>query len=520
MGTEENNSNLERLNETAKVVDYNPKTQGFEIEDSNKKRDYFITINFGSACYQSGKATYENMEEYLYTVFSNIAYACWDEEEGDNGNKHIHLFLSLHNAISFGSMRKKFDGANIQPKKGSAFFAVNYIRKPKGLVLKGAEKSHTQTKPMREIGSFDDIKEKGIYNKDGALTKPPTKPINEQIAELVKAYDTIEDIAAANPYLCNTYGKVIAMLLDRKKMECFLNNPQVEKVEGKHGTFFKVHKLVYYVYGQEGSGKSFSTRLEFGELGRVGRVTFDKGIPNFDNYHGEPVMYLNEFKGNIPLSVLQNLLEESIVMLDARYNDHLNLATTYIFDSNIAFEHLYSNVKATEPDKYKSFVRRFTGGVWETYQTNDGVRYIALHEELLPKSSRYGDKYDPSKLQPPFSEEWTGFKQIPLDQLNKIKTFESRYVYTEEKGQQVLRKDYVNYHDWLAEKTANQKLTAQELLFANAALENDCKQFKSEVAHVTKVINESTFEDDRKQLMIYYVMYELRYKYKKQINFS
>ena len=58
------------------------------------------------------------------------------------------------------------------------------------------------------------------------------------------------------------------------------------------------------------------------------------------------------------------------------------------------------------------------------------------------------------------------------------------------------------------------------LLFATVALENDCKQFKSEVAYVTKVINESTFEDDRKQLMIYYVMYELRYKYKKQINFS
>ena len=65
MGTEENNSNLDRLNETAKVVDYNIKSHDFEIEDSNKKRDYFITINSGASCYQSGNATYENMEEYL-----------------------------------------------------------------------------------------------------------------------------------------------------------------------------------------------------------------------------------------------------------------------------------------------------------------------------------------------------------------------------------------------------------------------------------------------------------------------
>ncbi len=516
MGTDDK-SNLERLNETAKVVDYNLKPQDFEIEDSNKKRDYFITINFGAACHQSGKATYENMEEYLYTVFNNIAYACWDEEEGDSGNKHIHLFVSLHNAISFGSMRKKFDGANIQPKKGSAFFAVNYIRKPAGLMLKGAEKSHTQIKPMREIGNFDDIKEKGIYNKDGALAKPPTKPINVQIAELVAKYDTIEDIANANSHLCNTYGKVIAMLLDRKKLETFINSPMVEKVEGKHGTFYKVHKLVYYVYGQEGSGKSFSTRLEFGELGRVGRVTFDKGIPNFDNYHGEPVMYLNEFKGNIPLSVLQNLLEESIVMLDARYNDHLNLATTYIFDSNIPFEKLYSNVRETEPDKYRSFVRRITGGVWETYQTNDGMRYIALHEELLPKSSRYGDKYDPAKLRPPFSEEWTGFKHITLEQLNKIKTYEARYVYTEEKGQQVLRNDYLDYNEWIAEKTARFKLSAEEAAFLKSILANSCKQFHAEMRHIEDAVSASLFPEESKLNILRAARHDVRFKYKKDI---
>ena len=293
----------------------------------------------------------------------------------------------------------------------------------------------------------------------------------------------------------------------------------VEKIEGRHGVFYKVHKLVYYIYGQEGCGKSFSTKLEFGELGRVGRVTFDKGIPNFDNYHGEPVMYLNEFKGNIPLSVLQNLLEEGIVMLDARYNDHLNLATTYIFDSNIPFENLYSNVKATEPDKYRSFVRRFTGGVWETYQTNDGVRYIALHEELLPKSHRYGDKYDPDKLQPPFTEEWTGFKRISIERLKRIKAFESRYVYETKGGQQILKKDYVDYHQWISEKTAKGKLAPEELAAVKTVLNSQCKQFSEEVAYIEGAINSTDFDCDRKQLMIHAAMFELRYKYNKEIEF-
>lgn len=518
MGTKTNDDLLDKLNETAKVVDYNTKDE-LEIDEKAKKRDLFITINFGSECHKSGQVTYETMEDYLYTVFNNIAYACWDEELGDNGNNHLHLFLSLVNGVSFKSLRKKFPGANIQPKKGSAFFAMNYIKKPKGLVLQGAEKSHTQTKPMKEIGNFEDIVEKGLYNKDGALIAPPAKPINVQIQELVDKYDTIDDIAAANPFLCNTYRKVLELLLDRKKMDRFIKDPRVEKIIGKYGVFYKVHKLVYYIFGQEGSGKSFSTRLEYGELGRVGRVTFDKGVPNFDNYNGELVMYLNEFKGNIPLSVLQNLLEESIVMLDARYSDHLNLATTYIFDSNIPFDHLYANVKATEPDKYRSFIRRFTGGVWETYQTNDSVRYIALHEEYLPQSNRYGDKYDPNKLEPPFSEEWTGFKRIPLDRLNRIKDFESRYVYITKDGQQMLRKDYVDYHQWLAEKTAKAKLVPEELDVVKAALNNQCKQFSEETAYVEGVINSTDFDCDRKQLMIHAAMFELRYKYNKEIEF-
>lgn len=510
---------INKLNEVAKECEYNVAESQIAIDKSIKKRDYFLTINVGAKCHQDGKATYENMREYLYVLFDNIVYACWDEEVGDNGNVHLHLFVSFRNPIGFGSMIKKFEGAHIEPKKGSAFFAVNYIRKPKGLELKGREKSHTQTKPMLEMGDFDAIAEKGLYNKDGALlAKSKPKPsINDQIEALIEKYETMQDIAAADPYLFNTYGKTIAVLLEKKKLDRFKKSPLVEEVHGKNGVFYKVHKLVYYIYGQEGSGKSFSTHLEYGELGQVGRVTFDKGVANFDNYHGEPVMYLNEFKGNIPLSSLQNLLEEGLVMLDARYTDHQNLATTYIFDSNIPFEKLYSNVRESEPDKYRSFVRRITGGVWETYQTNDGIRYIALHEELLPKSCRYGDKYDPSKLRPPFSEEWTGFKHITLEQLNKIKTYEARYVYTEEKGQQVLRKDYLDYNEWTAEKTARFKLSAEEAAFLQSILANPCKQFHAEMRHIEDAVSTSSYSEESKLNILRAARHDVRFKYKKDI---
>ena len=53
------------------------------------------------------------------------------------------------------------------------------------------------------------------------------------------------------------------------------------------------------------------------------------------------------------------------------------MATTYIFDSNIPFENLYSNVKATEPDKY-------AGTTEETKQImRDGLKKLNTVEPMV-----------------------------------------------------------------------------------------------------------------------------------------
>lgn len=518
MDTKDSNI-LEKLNEDAKNINYdiNPTAN---YDKKSKKRDFFLTINEKAECFQNGLATYENMPEYLNSTFSAINYACWDEEIGDNGNLHLHLFLSLENPVSFSSMIKKFKGAHIQPKKGSAFFAMNYIKKPEGLTLQGAEKSHTQTKEMQEIGSFDNIKEKGLYDKNGALIAKQHQdkvPINQRIKDLVAQYDTLAEIAQADPYIHNTYRSTLQELLNQKQFEQFVSNPRVQTLKGKEGVFYKVNKLVYYIYGQEGSGKTFSTRLQFGGVGKVGKVTFNKGIPNFDNYNGEPVMYLNEFKGNIAMSVLQNLLEEEPTMLDARYADKQNFAITYIFDSNIPFKNLYPNVKIEEPDKYRSFVRRFTGGVWETYQTNDGVRYIALHEELLPQSDRYGDKYDPEKMEAPFSEEWTGFKRISLKELEAIKNYEQTYIFKKVDGNIVKRENYIDYHDWKNNNMACGKLTPQESRLVFGLEYTGRKNYEKEYQFYEESISRSPFEQERKEIMLQAAKSFLWRKYQKDM---
>ncbi len=410
------NEQLERLNNATHIC-YDDNTSVLPIENQDRKRDWFLTINAGAECRQNGKISYENMEDFLIREFKNLVYACWDEEVGDNGNNHIHLYVSMTHGKSFSKMKKLFPGANIEPKKGSAFYAANYIKKPKGLELKGKEKSHTQIKTAIEIGDFDNIIEKGIYNKDGTIIKKQKQDINEILKIMVLQFDTMEDMAEFNPKIFNLYNKTLALMLDTKRKNKLLNLPITEKIVSESGEeFYVINRKVSYVWGLNGAGKTYGVYKKYG-FKNVGLVTFNKdNTANFDNYNNQETLLVDDFSGNIPFSVLQHMTDSYIKPLDARYQDKKTYYSNCIFTSNIPFGELYPNIKDKNLDRYNSMIRRFTGGVWEVFQDYNGTRYIALHTELLPQDMRFGDKY--ANLESPLSRD---FRVVSLETLELIK---------------------------------------------------------------------------------------------------
>lgn len=414
---------LEHLNSVSHI-DYDLE-ETIPLEDDGRKRDWFLTINEGAECRKNGKVVYDTLMDYMLNNFKSILYCAYDEEVGDTGNNHIHIYVSTKNGVSFKKMKKVFPGARIEPKKGSAFYAMNYIKKPQGLELKGKEKSHTQVKPFVEFGNFDDIIEKGLYNKDGTIIKKEKKDINTKLKELVETYDTLEDIAVADSSTYNLYHKTLSILMEvKQKNKLLANNVAMQHTSENGEVFYTIDRKVAYVYGLNGAGKTYSIYKKYG-FNNVGLVTFNKdNHANFDNYNNQDVLLIDDFSGNIPFSTLQHMTDSYIKPLDARYQDKKSYYSKCIFTSNIPFTQLYQGVKEQNLDRYNSMLRRFTGGIWEVYQDRNGKRYITLHNEFIPTDLRFGNKFD--NLENPLSKD---FKVISIEELQKIKNLDAKIEY-------------------------------------------------------------------------------------------
>ena len=83
--------------------------------NSPKNRDYFITVNKGSECYENALQAVKELNYKLY------AYIVHDKDKilNDEGiwepkKEHIHIMVELKNPVSFNSIQNRFKGAHIE----------------------------------------------------------------------------------------------------------------------------------------------------------------------------------------------------------------------------------------------------------------------------------------------------------------------------------------------------------------------------------------------------------------------
>lgn len=80
----------------------------------------------------------------------------------------------------------------------------------------------------------------------------------------------------------------------------------------------------------------------------------------FDNYNGEPILFLDEFHGNIPLTDILQILDKPPCRLAARYNDKYACYDKVFIASNIDLSKQYQNIQCTDVDSWNAFIARFT----------------------------------------------------------------------------------------------------------------------------------------------------------------
>lgn len=394
---------------TDNIIALEYEKEEFSPLKGEKFRSWFLTIN-KSAYTES--INYENMKNYIDENLS-LKYACWNEEMGDSGNIHIHLYFELGSPVSFNSIKKKFPGANIQKRKGNPSESRRYVMKPEGVLFKGVEKSHTKVKEFQEIGDFTPFA--GIMTRG---EKKPKKTMNEKVDEIIENCNSFLECCKYDAFTTNQMQRVIDERLKEKKLLEFKeSNCTYYKSQNGKGELITVHRKVYYLFGNTGCGKTFGVMSKYGSDQTCIIEQICEGM-NYDEYDYQPVLMFDEFYSQINISTILNLLDNTkIGVLKRRYSNALNLSDTIILTSNYPFEKQYEYERKIGSTQYNSFVRRFNGGIWEMFQTPKGDRYIACHTDLTKMEERHHKKYDLSE--PPVDTRFV--KIVSVEELQKIK---------------------------------------------------------------------------------------------------
>ena len=266
--------------------------------------------------------------ELLYLF--NPDYFCLAAEISSTGTYHIHIFLYSSSPIRFGTVKKRFPTAHIEPAKGSCQENRDYIRKEGKWA--GTKKAETRVEgTFQEFGTMPNASDEKSpkmaqlirYVKDG-LTNLEIIGIDPSYAFKTKEIDLLRQ----------------QLLEDRYTKE----NRKV---------------TVHYIYGDSGTGKTRSI-YEKHPAADICRITNypAKGNVQFDAYKGQPVLVFEEFHSQIPIAAMLNFLDIYPVMLPARYYDRVACYTTVYITSNIPLEQQYPEIQKCKLETWNAFLRR------------------------------------------------------------------------------------------------------------------------------------------------------------------
>lgn len=241
-------------------------------------------------------------------------------EIGDNGNHHAHLILEAKNQTRFSAIKKLYPTIHVELTRGSREQVIAYLNKSG----KHEEKAHTTVVPMINHGIIE-------ANQQGKRTDLET------IQELLEAGLSPEQIMRQNL----SYRKFSKMIKEHYYQMQVENAPLVKNM------------TVYWHMGGPGSGKSFrqvQLKKTFGTDSVY--VLSDYGTGGLDNYTGETILFMDEFKGDLDYQTFLKLLDVYPNQVHARYSNIYALWDTVHISSIFTPEQIYYLLVSGEKRKY------------------------------------------------------------------------------------------------------------------------------------------------------------------------
>lgn len=288
---------------------------------SSASRKYLLTINNPL----DHGFTHETIKRLL-SEFAGIIYWCMCDEIGEEGTPHTHIYMVFKNAVMFNTVQRKFYGAHIDEAYGSNLENRDYVRKE-------GKYENSEKKATNHIETFEEY---GELPPDRSSAKSTAQEVVNMIAagasnaEIIEAYPTT--------YTRTTHIDQTRQILLNEKFKNSLRELEVT-----------------YLWGAPGVGKTRSV-LEKYDYDSVYRVTnYDHP---FDEYEGQDVLVLEEFRSGFKIGDLLNYLDIYPLALPCRYNNKVACYTKVYILSNIPLEQQYTEIQREQPATWKALLRR------------------------------------------------------------------------------------------------------------------------------------------------------------------
>lgn len=320
---------------------------GCSDRDFERSTKYLLTINNPL----DHGITRESLRNDLLRL-SPIYFCISDEIGGETHTPHVHVYVVFENARRWQRIKKTFPPANIKVCVKSHKTCISYVFK-EGIYV-NSEKGTTNLRDTHEEYGKRPQEHQGQRN------------------DLVFIYQMVYG-GATNKQILDKYPQYFGKMTDIDRLRNYLKSIKKRK--------FRYVEVVY-ICGPTGTGKTSYVMDRFG--GDVYRATDYSHL--FDGYDDEPVLILDEFKGNVKLGDMLNYLDGHRHPLPARYNNKTPEYEKVYIISNTPFEQLYLDEMHNDPNAYNAWIRRFrawmyfpeTGEPWvstsyDEYKTGIGI---------------------------------------------------------------------------------------------------------------------------------------------------
>ena len=275
------------LNNVDKLFDKSSDYFNDRFKDKTKKRINAFRNNLNQDAY-----TPEEIVDYLMGLWigrNETSVCAVNYEIGDNGTHHCHMVLEDKQSFRFSTLQTLFPTIHAEITRGTKEEVLAYFEKSG----KHEEKAHTIVVPMKLYGELR-------ANQQGQRSDL------DYIQRRIEEGSTPEEIMIERL----EYRKYTKMIKEHYYQVLMQNTPYHKDLK------------VYWHTGDSGSGKSY-TQVELKrEFGREAvYVWSDYQNGGLDGYQGESILFMEEYKAELPYAEFLKVTDRYPQQMHARYSN-------------------------------------------------------------------------------------------------------------------------------------------------------------------------------------------------------